>query len=847
MNEKRKLNFLLYGESSFLNKGCEAIVNTTVKRIRESCDGNIVLSTNDLNDQQLYQDIITKYVKGYYKEEELSEEEKKKLDYYKTIPFDYTNFEKIYQKDCLKEIESADICLSVGGDNYCYGEPNWLYTVNKEIKDKSKKNVFWCTSLFEEIESDEMIRDLKNYDVIMVRETLTYKALSKYIEKDRLIFVPDPAFALEMTEIDLPQIFKDNKKVLGINISPLIAKYTENENHILNSFKALIDTLLNETDYNICLIPHVYIEGNNDLDSLKIVKDLYKDEDRIYVLNERIYACQELKYVISKCDYLIAARTHASIAGYSSMVPTLVIGYSVKSKGIALDLFGEYENYVIPVDKITPERLLDKFQFIVNHEEQIKEIYRQKIPEYKNRAKNLIKILLNRLDELDKKYVTSKTRCTGCMACVNSCPHGAIKLVENVEGFIYPEIDDEKCTRCNLCKKICPVNKVYHVKYEKPAFYAAINKNDDDRQKSSSGGIVALLAKQILNNNGVVYGAALEGTILNHIRVDNTNDLYKIMGSKYLQSNINLILREVKEDLDQGTKVLFTGTPCQIEGLKAYLNKEYENLICLSIICHGVPSPKVFQKYIAEKERKEENKIEKVEFRNKNVGWHKFSMSYTYKDGENKTEVFEKDKYMQGFLDNYTLRDSCYNCQMRFEKKNQSDFIIGDYWGIENVFPEMDDDKGISAIVINSEKGEKIFQKINQKIKYKESTLEDIIKANPCLKAPVAYTKKRQKFFTMLNYNEVDTIVTALRSEDFEEKMEKEWKQMKAKDEAIEFFKGQMNYKDKAIDDLRREKEEQERLKSEFKEELQKVYFSRRWRYTSKIADMINKIRKQKG
>ena len=844
MEEKRKLNFLLYGESSFLNKGCEAIVNTTIKRITESCEGDIVLSTNDLNDKNAYSDIITKYVKGYYKEEELSEEEREKLEYYKTIPFDYTNFEKIHQKDCLKEIESADICLSVGGDNYCYGEPNWLYTINKEIKDKHKKNVFWCTSLFEEIESDEMIRDLKNYDLIMVRETLTYKALSKYIDEERLLLVPDPAFALEMSEIELPSIFKENKKVVGINISPLISKYTENENHILDSFKALIDTILNETDDNICLISHVYIEGNNDLDSLKIIKDLYKDEDRIYVLNERIYDCQELKYVISKCDYLIAARTHASIAGYSNMIPTLVIGYSVKSKGIALDLFGEYEDYVIPVDEITPEILIEKFNFIVKNEKKIKETYNQKIPKYKTKAHNLIKMMLERLDKIDKKYITSKTRCTGCMACVNACPNGAIKLVESDEGFIYPEINDEKCTRCNLCKKICPVNKVYSIKYEKPMFYAAINKDNDDRENSSSGGIAALLAKEILKDNGVVYGATLEGTDLKHIRVDAVEDLYKIMGSKYLQSNIQFILRNVKKDLEEERKVLFTGTPCQIEGLKSYLNKEYENLICISIICHGVPSPMVFKKYIEEKERREEDKIETIGFRNKKEGWHKFSMLYTYKDGKKQTQVFEKDKYMEGFLNNYTLREACYNCQMRFEKKNSSDMIIGDFWGIENVFPEMDDDKGISAIVINSKNGERLFQKITEKMEYRETTLEDILRANPCLKAPVAYTKKRQKFFDMIKYNEIATTVTALKSEDFEEKMEKEWKEIKAKDEAIEFFKGQMHFKDKAIEEI---KEESQRKEETLKAELEKIYCSRRWKYSSQIAKLINKIRMQKG
>ncbi len=836
MQEKRKINFLLYGEGSFLNKGCEAIVNTTIKKIRKKCDGEIILSTNDMNDQKSYNNIITKYVKGYYKEDELTEDEKKKLAYYKTIPFDYTNFEKIYEKDCIKEIENADICIHVGGDNYCYGEPNWIYTINKEVKEKSKKNVFWCTSLFEKIESDEMIRDLKSYDLIMARETLTYNALSKYVEKERLVLVPDTAFSLETTKIELPNIFKENKKVLGINISPLISQYTEDANHILDSFKALIDSILKDTDYNICLIPHVYIKGNNDLDSLKMIKDLYKDEDRIYVLEDRIYNCQELKYVISNCDYLIAARTHASIAGYSSIVPTLVIGYSVKSKGIAKDLFGDYENYVIPVDKITPELLLEKFKYIMNNEDKIKEILKNKMPLYKEETENLVNIMLKKLDALDKKYITSKNGCTGCMACVNICPNHAIKLVERYDGFKYPEIDDEKCTRCNLCKRICPVNKVYKNKLENVSFYATKSKNEDDREKSSSGGMVALLSKEILKNNGVVYGVALEDKIAKHIRIDNEKDLYKIMGSKYVQSEVGDIYKKVKDDLKNDIKVMFTGTPCQIEGLKSFLGKEYDNLICISIICHGVPSPEVFKRYLNEIQNYDEKKITHINFRNKEKGWHNYLIEYIYEDGNRKIIPFTQDTYMKGFLRNYFLRESCYNCEMRFSRKNSADIIIGDYWGVENVFPEFDDDKGISALIINSEKGRRIFEKIKDRVNYKETTFESILRVNLCLTSSVKYTKKRDQFFEMIKRNEIYTTINTLNMENLN-------KEIEDKNEEIKYLKGQINLRDISIEEKNKELQ---RVQTESKnnyDELQRIYNSKRWKYTNKIGNMINKIK----
>ena len=847
--EKRKINFLLYGESSFLNKGCEAIVNTTIKKIKDVCDGDITLSTNDMNDKNKYTDKISKYVKGNYKDNELSKEEKEKIEYYKTIPFDYENFEKIYNKDCLKEIQNADICMSIGGDNYCYGEPNWLYTINKEIKRQNKRNVFWCTSLFEELQSDEMIRDLKTFDIVVARETLTYNALKKYLNEENIMLSPDTAFTLDVKEIELPNMFKTGKKVVGINISPLIMKYTEDKNSLFESVKALIDFILESTDYNIALIPHVYIEGNNDVDSLKFIKSLYEKEKRIDIFDQKIYDCEELKYIISKCSYLIAARTHASIAGYSEIVPTLVIGYSVKSKGIAQDLFGNYEDYVIPVDEINPEILLNKFKFILNNEEKIKKVLKEKVPMFQEKSNKLLTEIIERLDFLDKKYVTSKSKCTGCMACFNCCPNGAIEIVENAEGFKYTRINEDKCIKCGLCKKICPINKKYNEQYKNVEFYAAFNKNAEDRIKSSSGGIMSLLAKNILQKQGIVYGATLEDKKVRHIRIDNIKDLPRIMGSKYLQSEIGDIYRKVKDDLEQNKQVLFTGTPCQIEGLKSYLNEEYDNLLCVSIICHGVPSPRIFEKYINEKEINEKKKIKNINFRDKKDGWHNYSIAYEYTNDKN-VIPFTSDTYMNAFLSNLILRESCYNCQMRFKNKNTADMIIGDYWGIENVFPEMDDNKGISAVIINSEKGKELFEEIKSNIIHKLTNLEDIVKANPCLVDSTKYTKKREKFFDMIKKNEIITTMEFLKYIDepqVRETLEKNISnlnneikvlngQIKDLLEAKEYFLNQLEAKDIRIQQIQKEKEN-------LNNELQKIYYSRRWRYTSKIANVYKKLK----
>lgn len=852
MKEKRKINFLLYGEGTFLNKGCEAIVNTTIKKIKNACDGKIILATNDYKyDSKYYNDIITKYVQQYYLDNDLSEEEREKIEYYKTIPYDYTNFEKIYKKDCIKEIENVDICLSVGGDNYCYGEPYWLYTINKCIKEKGKKNVFWCTSIYENIESDEMIRDLKTYDVVVTRESLTYNALAKFMDKDRIMLTPDTAFSLEKKETSLPKIFEKTKKVVGINISPLISQYTTKKDNILNSIKTLIEYILKDNDVGVLLLPHVYIETNRDLDALGKVKELFKDNDRVEILNDRIYDCEEIKYIISNCNYLVAARTHASIAGYSTLVPTLVIGYSVKSKGIALDLFGEYENYVIPVDEMTPEILLEKFKFIQENEEKIKQILKEKMVIYKEKADNQLVELLDRLEYLDKKYITDKCNCTGCMACYNICPHDAIEIVENDKGFLYTKINNEKCINCGLCKKVCPANKVYKNVFEKPEFYAVINNNQNDRMNSSSGGTVGAISKEILKNKGVVYGATLENKEVKHIRVDDEKDIYKIMGSKYLQSKIGDCYTQVKEDLENNKNVLFTGTPCQIEGLKAYLNKEYKNLIALSIICHGVPSPKVFKKYLEEKEEQNKSKIKNVSFRNKKFGWHKYSVSYEYENGKNELIPFIEDYYMQGFLKNYYLRESCYNCQMRFDKKNSADIIVGDFWGIENVFPEIDDDKGVSAVIVNSEIGLEIFNKIKEKVEYKETTFDDIIKSNPVLTSPTPYTKKEEKFYELIKKYDMEIVVNALKGMDSDSEIKKIRDesnklideinilngQIKDLLEAKTYFLGQIELRDLQL-------EQKENLIKEKENEIQKIYYSRRWKYTSKIASVFHKIKK---
>lgn len=351
------------------------------------------------------------------------------------------------------------------------------------------------------------------------------------------------------------------------------------------------------------------------------------------------------------------------------------------------------------------------------------------------------------------KEIISKKICTGCSACATVCSKNAIKLIENEEGFKIPVIDQNKCINCGICKKICPVlntkkNNVLN------KCYVGYNKNEREKEKSSSGAIFSLIANYILENDGIVIGVAFDKyNKLKHIAINNKKDLDKLKGSKYLQSDIGNIYTYVKENI-KNKKILFVGTPCQVAGLKRIVNSK--NLICLDLVCHGVPSPKLFQKYIKELETKYNDKIINYNFRDKTTGWDTYSNGIIFK--QNKiTELATNNKYMKLFLSDIALRESCYNCNFKLGNK-YSDITLGDFWGVKKYYPEMYNKKGVSAIIINSESGTEIFDTIKNNIEYKECKLEEILDNNSSLKKSSKYNRKRKKFFKDLNNNNIEKL-----------------------------------------------------------------------------------------
>ena len=344
--------------------------------------------------------------------------------------------------------------------------------------------------------------------------------------------------------------------------------------------------------------------------------------------------------------------------------------------------------------------------------------------------------------------ILKKVDCSGCHTCYNICPKRCIEMKVDEEGFWYPQVDQGKCINCGLCEKVCPIlNKIKQKSIQQA--YACINRNEKIRLDSSSGGIFTIIADYVIKYEGVVFGAAFDENFnVVHQYVDTKEGLISLRGSKYVQSRIGNTYKEAKEFLDKGKLVLFTGTPCQIAGLKTFLKSDYDNLLCIDIICHGVPSPMVWKKYVNFR-RKFNRQIENIFFRNKSEGWKKFSLLITFGRKVYYKANLTKDVYMQGFLQNLYLRPSCYNCKFK-SKDRLSDFTLADFWGIDKIAPDMDDDKGTSLVIIHSKAAEQVFNKLKDKIIWRNIDLDKAIIFNHSMIKSVEPNLKRSLFFKEL-------------------------------------------------------------------------------------------------
>lgn len=340
--------------------------------------------------------------------------------------------------------------------------------------------------------------------------------------------------------------------------------------------------------------------------------------------------------------------------------------------------------------------------------------------------------------------ITDKQNCCGCEACVQRCPKQCITMQSDHEGFLYPKVNEEICIHCGLCEKVCPIINTTTEREPLKILGAKAN-NDEIVRKSSSGGIFSLIAEKVLNQNGVIFGAKFDKNWnVVHDYTDNINELDVFRRSKYVQSLIGDTFQKAEDFLKAGRLVLFTGTPCQIKGLKLFLRKDYKNLLTVDFVCHGVPSPAVWNMYLDAYIKKtgiQRSNIKQINFRDKKYGWNNFSLTIATNEIST-TETLSKNLYMRLFLSNIILRPSCYSCMAK-GGKSKSDITIADFWGIEKIFPKCNDDTGYSLILVNTSKGEGFIPPLS----YKTSDYKTIRQLNGGLNAHIITPQNREKFF----------------------------------------------------------------------------------------------------
>ena len=360
----------------------------------------------------------------------------------------------------------------------------------------------------------------------------------------------------------------------------------------------------------------------------------------------------------------------------------------------------------------------------------------------------------------------NKKDCCGCTACASVCPKNCIDMITDNEGFKYPVVNADLCIDCGLCEKICPViNHNINLK-ERPIDSLIVRHRDEEIVRtSSSGGCVTAFAQEIINQGGVVFGCAFDENFdVIHKSAETTQGLSAFKGSKYVQSDLGDTYTNVKTQLENGKKVLFIGTPCQCSGLVSYLRKPYENLFTIDFVCHGVPSPLVWKKYREAMKKKYKAEIVYTNFREKTYGYHSATLTLKYANGKKSAENTKTDYLMKSFFDDICSRPSCYDCKFKTAKRH-SDLTVFDCWNISRYEPQLsDDDKGLTAVFVQSEKGRHLLEKVKDSFICYSADTELLLKTDGYMaEKSVSEHSKRNEYFEMLNNGvSLDKVVDTL-------------------------------------------------------------------------------------
>lgn len=356
-----------------------------------------------------------------------------------------------------------------------------------------------------------------------------------------------------------------------------------------------------------------------------------------------------------------------------------------------------------------------------------------------------------------------KDQCNGCMACINVCPKNIISVKKDKLGFAYPFLNEpEKCINCNRCNDVCPSRKKHKITTNVGEVICGYNRNQEDRYSSSSGGIFPLLCRTILSSSGVCYGVSFnENFETHHIRIFSESDIRLISSSKYVEAGREYIFRSVEEDLKTGIIVLFSGTPCQAYGLKAFLRKDYSNLICVDLLCYGIPSPIVWNKwleYISNGRRPVY-----VDFRDKTIGWNNYSLRIDFEDGSSYCKPKAEDYYIATFSKGAYIRRSCYACKLKAFPR-ASDITLGDFQELKELSPDADPKNGWSMIRINTDKGKELFNQVKEYIVFNIVDADIMNSIHPGIGASSPKHPNREKVEALIDNVDIKKILAKYAS-----------------------------------------------------------------------------------
>lgn len=692
-----------------------------------------------LDDQEIVKGHNVKFVKKYYDEEDISPA----LSY-----------------DRLTELNDICDCFCAGSDQI------WNHTLSFHenlylpfVRD-DKKLISFATSFGHKVDKvpldrrDTVRKYLKRYSAISVREQFDVDILKdNYGINGTLVF--EPVFCI------------DKKYYLQLIEN---SKFNETEPYLLTY---ILDPTPEKREAILYYQNKLGIKVVNILNGVQWAWNRNKELLNLPNTIPDVEAEDFLKAFMN-ASYVITDSFHGSAFSIIFNKPFLAIGNYGRGYERFIDLLGRLKlmDRLVTDPKNIPhdEKYLKAVDYTVTN---------QIIEQEAKRTVEWFKIAVNTpKDELDsicyvpnrnilnkKRSVIDIKKCTGCGSCISSCPKNAIEMFENNEGFLNPIIDFTKCINCGLCEKKCPVINPKYSNYSNPECFAVMA-NDEIRNISSSGGMFSIVAKYILQNGGYVCGAAYENDFkVEHCIINDVKDLDKLRGSKYIQSNTKNTYKEVKQLLMTGKQVLYTGTPCQIAGLNAYLGKEYNNLYTIDILCHGISSHKVFSKY--HKDIHNSKILTDVKFKEKSPwGWHAGINAY-FIDGTKYSQPLEKDAYFRAYLGSISKNTTCGICKFNVLPR-QGDLTIGDFWRIEKFRPELNDNKGTSVVLVNNDKGMDLFNLLQNDMQIKEKAPIEIAKSgNRVIVAPYVLSKYRDSFFDYLDEIDFELLTNGCKTNRF--------------------------------------------------------------------------------